>query len=119
MTNDSAATQEDTAVTINVLANDVDLDGDALEITVVTNGSNGATVVINQGAPDTVTYTPATDWDGIDSFTYTVSDGTDTTVGTVTITVDDNDIPIASAQSVTTDRGHTGDDHARGYRCGR
>ena len=102
VTNDSAATQEDTAVTINVLANDVDLDGDALEITVVTNGSNGATVVINQGAPDTVTYTPATDWDGIDSFTYTVSDGTDTTVGTVTITVDDNDIPIASAQSVTT-----------------
>ncbi|MBT8144509.1 MAG: tandem-95 repeat protein, partial [Gammaproteobacteria bacterium] len=70
--NDQAETDEDTAVTINVLANDSDPDGDPLSVANVTNGDNGS--VENHGDGN-VTYTPDTGFTGNDSFTYTVSDG--------------------------------------------
>ncbi len=40
------------------------------------------------GTPPDVTYRPDADWNGIDSFTFEASDGTDTDLGTITITVD-------------------------------
>ncbi|MCK0129260.1 Ig-like domain-containing protein [Erythrobacter sp. F6033] len=91
--NDNATTPEDTPVTVPILANDSDADGDALTVTDAT-APNG-TVVIN---PDgTVTYTPDPNFNGTDVITYTVSDGmggTDT--ATLTITVDPvNDVPVA------------------------
>src|SRR5204862_6122895 len=51
-----------------------------------------------------VTYTPATNYNGADSFTFTVNDGSLTSaVATVSITVTAvNDAPIANSQSVTT-----------------
>jgi len=82
---DSAATDEDTAVVVDVLANDSDIDGDTLSVESATNGSNGIVVV---NGDNTVTYTPDAAYNGDDSFTYTISDGkggTDT--ATVTITV--------------------------------
>ncbi len=100
---DTASTLQDTAVDINVLTNDTDLDGDTLTVSAVTDGSNG-TVVNNI---TDVTYTPDAGWTGSDSFTYTVSDGnggTDTAV--VSVTVDApvvNTAPTANAQSVSTD----------------
>ena len=82
---DTATTNEDNAVNINVLANDSDPDGDTLTVTAVTQGTNGA-VSIN---PDqTVKYTPNPNYFGSDSFTYTINDGhggTDTATVNVTI----------------------------------
>jgi hypothetical protein len=99
---DSATTDEDTPVTISVLANDADPDGASLTVTDVTQGANGS-VVIN---PDnTVTYSPAPNFNGVDSFTYTISDGdggSDT--ATVTVTINPvNDAPVAVDVSAATD----------------
>ena len=82
---DSDATDEDVAVTIDVLANDTDADLDTLSVTSVGAASNG-TVVIN--VDDTVTYTPNTGFTGVDSFAYTADDGNGgTDTATVTVTV--------------------------------
>jgi len=83
---DSDTTPEDTPVTIDVLNNDYDIDGDTLTVDSVTQGANGS--VINNGS--NVTYTPDPGFNGTDSFTYTISDGnggTDTATVTVTVTV--------------------------------
>jgi Bacterial Ig domain len=98
---DAAAANEDTAVILTVLANDVDVDGDALQVTAVTQGSLGA-VTLN--ANDTVTYTPAANVSGADSFTYTVRDaGGATDIATVTVTIAPiNDAPVAVADAATT-----------------
>ena len=83
--NDTATTTTGKAVTIsNVLANDSDPDGDTLTITANTNPTNGT--VTRNGAD--FTYTPKSGFTGMDTFTYTVSDGKGgTATGTVTVTV--------------------------------
>ena len=84
--NDSAITDEDAPVIIDVLNNDSDVDGDILTVDSVTQGTNGS-VINNAG---NVTYTPAIGFNGTDSFNYTVSDGnggTDTATVTVNVTV--------------------------------
>jgi hypothetical protein len=65
------------------LANDVDPDGQALTITAVGNAVNGF-VSLSAG---TITFTPGAGFTGLASFTYTVSDGTLTDTGLVTIVV--------------------------------
>jgi PKD repeat protein len=82
--NDSVATAEDTSVNINVLANDTDADGDSLFVTSVTQGASG-TVGLN--GDNTVTYTPNTNFNGSDSFTYEISDGIATATANVNVTV--------------------------------
>jgi len=83
---DSATTNKGVAVTIDVLGNDTDADGDALTLTNLTQPSNG-TAVLNG---DTVTYTPNADFFGADSFTYTANDGTaDSNVAAVDVTVNE------------------------------
>ncbi|MCA9947669.1 MAG: tandem-95 repeat protein, partial [Anaerolineales bacterium] len=69
--NDTASTPPETAVVINVLNNDTDIDNDSLTITAVTQGSKGT--VTHNGT--TVTYTPNANEAGSDTFTYTISDG--------------------------------------------
>jgi VCBS repeat-containing protein len=84
--NDSAVTDEGTPVIIDVLNNDSDVDGDTLTVDSVTQGTNGS--VANNGS--NVTYTPALNFTGTDSFTYAISDGnggTDTATVTVNVTV--------------------------------
>ncbi|MFZ5814572.1 MAG: S8 family serine peptidase [Bacillota bacterium] len=82
---DSASTTTDTAVTIAVLANDSDPDGDGLSVTNLTQPANGAASL---NADGTVTYTPNPGFTGSDSFTYQASDGTTTSsTATVSITV--------------------------------
>src|SRR5439155_1659514 len=68
---DSASTPEDIAVTIAPLANDSDVDGDSLTITSAT-ATNG-TVVIVGGT--NLLFTPAPDFNGTATITYTISDG--------------------------------------------
>ncbi len=98
---DAATTPEDTLVTIAVLANDSDADGDALIVVSVGQAAYG-TVVIN---PDgTVTYTPALNYSGVDSFSYAATDGLLLSApATVTITVTAvNDAPVATDDAATT-----------------
>jgi hypothetical protein len=92
---DSASTDEDTPVTIDVLANDTDVDGDTLVVDSVTQGSYGS--VTNNGI--NVTYSPNADYEGPDWFTYTISDGNGgTSSANVSITVIAvNDPPVADA----------------------
>lgn len=91
---DTASTPEDTAVTVDVLGNDTDPNGDALYVAFVGAPSNGTTGT--DGV--TVTYTPTANWNGVDVFTYTVSDtGNLTDNATVTVTVAPvNDAPTIS-----------------------
>ena len=101
---DTFTTPEETAVTIAVRANDTDAEGAALTITQVngTNIASGATLAVANGsvtrnAAGTLTFTPATNYNGPISFTYTVSDGTLTDTATVTGTVTPvNDPPVAA-----------------------
>jgi hypothetical protein len=96
---DTASVVEDGSVAVTVLGNDADVDDDLLTVT-STQGANGS-VVIN--GDDTVTYTPEADFNGTDSFTYTVSDGEDNDTATVTVTVGAaNDAPVAADDSAST-----------------
>ncbi len=90
---DTATTRIDTPVTINVLANDSDPDGDALAVSAVGTPSHG-TASISGGA---VAYTPAAGFVGSDSFSYTLTDANGSTAtGTVTVTVEaGNRAPVA------------------------
>ncbi|NNM15472.1 MAG: tandem-95 repeat protein, partial [Bacteroidia bacterium] len=99
---DADTTPEDTPITIDVQANDSDLDGDALTTTILSGPSNGTAVVVNG---DSITYTPNANFNGNDTLTYVISDGnggTDTAI--VVITVDPiNDAPVAVDDTATTD----------------
>ena len=99
--NDTASTDEDTPVTISVLANDTDADGNRLTPSIVSGSSNGQAVV---NADGTITYTPNANYNGPDSFTYKANDGTvDSNVAKVSITVNAvNDAPVAQNDSATT-----------------
>ena len=103
--NDSATTNEDNAVTINVRANDTDPDGDPLTITSNTQPSNGTASC----SATNCTYNPNANFNGNDSFTYTVSDGRGgTSTATVNVTVTPvNDPPVATNDSKTTDEDTT------------
>ena len=72
--NDSATTTAQQPVTINVLSNDGDVDGDALTVTNFTNlTAAGGSVSLN--TDKTLTYTPSASYSGSDSFSYSISDG--------------------------------------------
>jgi len=92
---DNAATDQDTPVTINVLANDSDIDGDALTVTNLTQPASGVATI---NADQTVTYTPNTGFVGNDTFTYTANDGkVDSNFATVSITVQEPAPPAPTA----------------------
>ena len=85
--NDFATTGLRTPVTINVLANDTDPDGDQLTITYVGPAANGT--VMNNGN-GTLTYMPAGNFKGIDTFVYTICapEGCLTASSTAAVTID-------------------------------
>jgi VCBS repeat-containing protein len=103
--NDELTTAEDTPLTVpapGILGNDADLDGDPLTSTIVTQPASG-TVTLN--ADDSLTYTPNANFNGVDGFTYTVSDGTATSeAASVTINVTPvNDGPVGTADAYHTE----------------
>jgi hypothetical protein len=99
---DSATTSEDTAVTINVLLNDSYLTSAPISVT-AGNGSNGATILA-ESYPEQVLYTPNSDFNGTDSFSYTITQGDKTSSADVTVTIeavnDEPTIDIASTIKV-------------------
>ncbi len=96
---DAAATFASTEVAGNVLANDIDPDGDPLTVVLDGTPPTNGTVVLN---PDgSFTYTPDPGFTGEDTFTYEVTDGeagSGPVVATVTITV--NPFPVAAMSPV-------------------
>jgi len=98
-TNDSATTAKNTPVTIHVLANDTDADGNSLSVTNLSAAAHGTPTLNGDG---TVTYSPNAGFLGTDTFTYTANDGTvDGNVATVTVTVK-NTPPVGVADAAST-----------------
>src|SRR5213075_997700 len=92
---DNYTTPEDTQLTVvapGVLANDSDVDGDALSAVLVAGPSHGTLTLNSDGS---LVYMPALNFNGVDSFTYQATDGQALSdVATVTITVTPiNDAP--------------------------
>ena len=99
--NDAFETDEDSPVTLTVLANDSDADDDELRVVANSNPAHG---MATANSDHTVTYAPYTNYCGLDSFSYTISDGHNgTTIATVTIdVVCVNDPPQVNNDTVNT-----------------
>ncbi|MDY7786240.1 retention module-containing protein, partial [Aeromonas caviae] len=105
---DQFTVAEDGTVTINVLGNDTDVDGDRLTITAI-NGqtiAEGGSVAISNGSVTLsngqLIFTPAPDFNGSIAFEYTITDGLNSATGGVTGTV----TPVNDAAVITgTDTG--------------
>ena len=96
---DAVSTPADTAISIDVLANDSDPDGDGLQITGVSTPAHGSAAI--EGAA--IRYTPAAGYSGADSFAYTVSDGTLRATAAVAVTVTPSNSPPVLTTSVFDD----------------
>src|SRR6185369_9444873 len=102
---DTGTTAEDVAVSFtqdDLKGNDTDADNSnaQLNVTVVSNPSNGSVVLNLDG---TVTFSPDLNFNGTAGFDYTVSDGSLTDIGHMTITVTAvNDAPVAVDDTGTT-----------------
>ncbi|MEK2171848.1 tandem-95 repeat protein [Vibrio parahaemolyticus] len=106
--NDISTTQEDTAVTIDVLSNDTDVDGDKLSIESASVPKEQGTVEVVNGK---LVFTPAENFNGQAEITYTVTDGQLTDEAKVTVTVNPvNDAPtikVDAVESITEDAVNT------------
>jgi VCBS repeat-containing protein len=117
-TDDNINTPVNTPITVDILENDSDADGDRITIDSFDSvSSSGGIVSLDQNQ---LVYTPPADFSGIDTFTYTISDGnggSDTAIVTVTVdnppvatppvTVEDNccgcpEVPTINAISLPT-----------------
>jgi cellulose biosynthesis protein BcsQ len=97
---DKIVTKEDTPATVDVLANDYDIDNELITVSDVTQGKNGS---VRKNDDGTLTYTPNANFNGTDMFTYTVSDKEgekDTAVVRVEVTPV-NDPPVITSKPVT------------------
>ena len=105
---DALTTPEDTSAQVNVLANDVDVEGSPLTVLPgLTPPAHGTASCTSAGI---CTYTPDADYTGPDSFTYLARDadgGTDPGVVSVTVTPV-NDDPTAVDDSLTTEQDTAG-----------
>jgi|GEM_PF-5874378 len=102
---DTATTDEDTSVTVDVVANDTDPNGDALDVSDITNGPSHGTAQITGESNDKIQFDPGDDATANVSITYEVSDGNGgADAATLNVTVDPvNDAPTANDDSATTD----------------
>jgi hypothetical protein len=90
---DGASTGENESVVISgFLANDYDVDGDAVSLSYFDSSSYSGGAISDNG-DGTATYTPPTDYTGIDSFGYTITDPAGL-YGYGTIYVNVNDAPV-------------------------
>ena len=95
---DSATTSEDTSVTINVVVNDSYLTSAPISVS-AGNGSNGTTTLA-ESSPEQIVYTPNTDYNGTDTFSYTITQGDKTSSADVSVTIEAvNDAPSIDTAS--------------------
>lgn len=99
---DSALVNEDSSINIDVLSNDFDVDSAVLvpSVNIIFIPVNG-TATESQASGE-INYTPNPDFEGIDSFQYSITDA-DGAVGTATVTITVNgvnDAPVALDDSV-------------------
>lgn len=103
--NDQIVTDEDIAVNIPLLINDRDVDDILVaSMIVVVNPPAHGTVNINSST-GAVTYTPVLNYNGIDSFSYSLKDASDAVSNTATVNITINavnDVPIANPDFATT-----------------
>jgi hypothetical protein len=94
-----AHTSEDAPLTLTLQAKDAE--GDTLTFRIVSTPGHGTL----SGTPPNLSYHPAADFNGADSFTFQVNDGElDSSVATVSIQVDPvNDAPSAESASISTE----------------
>ena len=100
---DADTTAEDTSIIVDLLANDTDVDGDDLSVTSVSVPADQGTVVNN--GDGTATFTPAPDFNGEATISYTIADQeglTDSAEHSVTVTAV-NDGPVAVDDEAVTD----------------
>ncbi len=95
---DTKTINEDSGLgVVAVLANDTDVDGPSKTVISKTNPAHGTLTLV----AGVLSYTPGPDYNGQDSFGYTMSDGTFDSTATVTITVlPINDPPVANDDTV-------------------
>jgi VCBS repeat-containing protein len=101
--NNSLSVNEDTILSVaapGVLADDADVDGNTLTAILVSSPIHGSLTLNTNGS---LTYTPAANYNGTDSFTYKARDGAvDSNVATVSITIlPANDAPVATSKSTS------------------
>ncbi|WOD07034.1 tandem-95 repeat protein [Marinomonas sp. GJ51-6] len=97
---DEAKGDEDTVITIDVLDNDSDVDGDTLTIINATVPAEQGMVAIVDGKLE---FTPTENFNGDVTIDYTISDGELTSSASVSVTVDAvNDAPVAVDDSTMT-----------------
>ena len=101
---DGLATDQDVplsvAVASDLLGNDSDADGDALSLDSFTQPVNG---VLTDNGDGTLSYTPNVGYNGVDTFAYTVTDGTLTDTATVSVTVNSTEPPPPASDAVSDD----------------
>ncbi|MDB5339378.1 MAG: outer rane adhesin like protein, partial [Planctomycetaceae bacterium] len=106
---DSYATNEDAVLTVNaangVLVNDTDIDGNTLTA-ILDVGPTHGTLSLNPNG--SFTYTPSSNFNGVDTFLYHANDGTSNsapTVVTLTVAAVNDGPPVAVPDSYTTSQG--------------
>ena len=102
---DHATTSYETEITLNVLKNDSDADGEDLTIKSFTKPNNGKVEKID----NELVYTPNDEFSGEDDFDYTITDGIDSATAKVLIKVEEeekeapiNSVPIAKDDKAST-----------------
>ncbi len=115
---DSYSTTEDVVLTVpasGVLGNDTDADSNPLTAVLVGVGTTNGGLVLN--ADGSFVYTPNTNFNGTDSFTYKANDASaDSSVVTVTITVNPvNDAPVAQGQTTVAPNTISEDTNLSGF----
>jgi hypothetical protein len=94
---DSVSVMWNHAVTIDVLNNDHDENGDDLHLSSFTQPLNGSVVIVNGTS---FKYTPSTNFVGLDTFTYSISDGIAVSDNAATVSVHvGNNAPVAVADT--------------------
>ncbi len=106
--NDAPMAEDDAVTAVNgvalvipasgVLGNDADVEGDALSVVGVGPAIHGTVSVAADGS---IVYTADAGYIGSDTFTYTVSDGDLTDVGTVSVNVQPGTLKVTSLESTT------------------
>ncbi len=104
ITNDAVSTNEDTTASFNVLTGTNGATADTFEgveaVTGVTQPANGSVAFLADGS---ISYTPNSNFNGTDTFTYTVTSGGVTETATVTVTVNAvDDAPVNTVPGAQT-----------------